>query len=121
MKRQVEFYISVELNLPWRTTAAELTLSSLYMFQDLVARTNFGKEAAFMTERLQTAGELFEHSAILWYTWVFSFLKLNSLRCPYLLRYTCVKQGQIARNCDVLNMNGVAKIMMLLDSEKCMI
>jgi hypothetical protein len=35
------------------------------MFQCLVARTNFSKEAAFTTERLQTAGELFEHSAIL--------------------------------------------------------
>jgi hypothetical protein len=35
------------------------------MFQDFVAGTNFSKEAAFTTERLQTAGELFEHSAIL--------------------------------------------------------
>jgi hypothetical protein len=43
------------------------------MFQDLFARTNFSKEAAFTTERLQTVGELFEHSAILWYTWVFPF------------------------------------------------
>jgi hypothetical protein len=65
MKRQVQFYISVEMNLPRRTTAAELTLSSLCMFQDLAARTNFSKEAACTTERLQTAGELFEHSAIL--------------------------------------------------------
>ena len=117
MKSQVEFYISVELNLPWGTTAAELTLSSLCMFQDLVASTNFSKEAAFTTERLQTAGELFEHSAILQYTWVFSFLKLNSLRCPYLLLYTCVKERENASTCDVLNMIGVAKIMMLHDSE----
>jgi hypothetical protein len=66
MKRQVEFYISVEQNLPRRTTAAELTLSSsLCMFQDLSARTNVSKEAAFAAERQQTAGELFEHSAIL--------------------------------------------------------
>jgi len=65
MKRQVEFYSSVEMNLPRRTTAAELTLSSLCIFQDLVARTNFSKEAALKTECLKTAGELFEHSAIL--------------------------------------------------------
>jgi len=65
IKRQVEFYISVEPNLPWRTTAAELIWSSLCMFQDLVEPTNFSKEAAFATERLQTAGELFEHSTIL--------------------------------------------------------
>jgi hypothetical protein len=65
VKRQVEFYISVELNLLRRTTVAELTLSSLRMFQGLVTRTNFSKEAAFTTERLQRAGELVEHSDIL--------------------------------------------------------
>jgi len=65
MKRKVQFYISVEMNFPRRATAAELTLSSLCMFQDLVARTNFSKEAAFTTECLQTAGELFKRSAIL--------------------------------------------------------
>lgn len=39
VKCQVEFYISVELNLLRRTTAAALTRLSLCMFQDLVART----------------------------------------------------------------------------------
>jgi len=105
------------MNLPRRATAAELTLLSLCMFQDLVARTNFSKEAAFTTERLQTAGELFQHSAILQFTWVFSFLKLNSLRYPCLLRCACVKQRRNARTGDVFNMIGVAKIMMLHDSE----
>lgn len=52
MKCQVEFYTSVELNLLRRTTAAELTLLSLCMFQDLVARTDFSKKAACTTERL---------------------------------------------------------------------